>query len=95
VLYALLYSLLFAVGSGAGGGDARAHLRAGCRIISKPHFDQGDLHHIVLLHAVIGIRAGVVRAPYSGPSCRKPMPFRPIHEKAVESVPPGLVVGLN
>ena len=30
-----------------------------------------------------------VREPYSRPSCIKPMPSRPIHEKLVESVPPG------
>ena len=34
-----------------------------------------------------------VREPYSSGSCMNPMPSRPIHEKLVESVPPGCVVG--
>ena len=34
-----------------------------------------------------------VRVPYSSGSCRKPNPSSPIHEKLVESVPPGVSVG--
>ena len=78
------------------GGNPRQHLCAGGCIVSKPRFNHRTLHHIVLLHAVIGVRVGVVgAAPYSNPSCWKPIPSRPIHEKAVESVPPGFAVGLN
>ena len=33
-----------------------------------------------------------VSVPYSSGSCMKPMPFRPIHEKDEESVPPGEAV---
>jgi len=44
------------------GWDAREHLCTGGRVPGKPRFDHGTLHHIVLLHAVIGIRVGVVGA---------------------------------
>src|SRR5215472_5316328 len=42
------------------GWDAWEHLCAGGCVVGKPRFDHGTLHHIVLLHAVIGVRVGVV-----------------------------------
>ena len=48
------------IGVGGRGRDAWEHLRAGGRIICKPRFDHGSLHHVVLLHAVIGVGVGVV-----------------------------------
>src|SRR5271167_429630 len=42
------------------GWDAWEHLCTGGCVVGKPRFDHGTLHHIVLLHAVIGVRVGVV-----------------------------------
>src|ERR1700683_2623153 len=42
------------------GWDAWEHLFPGGCVVGKPRFDHGTLHHIVLLHAVIGVRVGVV-----------------------------------
>src|SRR5580692_7544835 len=47
---------------GGRGWYAWEHLCAGGCVVGKPRFDHGTLHHIVLLHAVIGIRVGVVGA---------------------------------
>src|ERR1700683_2419406 len=44
------------------GWDAWEHLCASGCVVGKPRFDHGALHHIVLLHAVIGVRVGVVSA---------------------------------
>src|SRR5579872_4778853 len=42
------------------GWDAWEHVCAGCCVVGKPRFDHGTLHHIGFLHAVIGVRVGVV-----------------------------------
>ena len=42
------------------GWDAWEHLCARGCVVDKPRFDHGTLHHIGFLHAVVGVRVGVV-----------------------------------
>src|SRR5689334_337603 len=48
------------IGVWSRGWDAWEHLCAGGCVVGKPRFDHGTLHHIGLLHPVIGVRIRVV-----------------------------------
>ena len=48
------------IGVRSRGWDAWEHLCAGGCVVDKPRFDHRTLHPIALLHAVIGVRVGVV-----------------------------------